>query len=105
HHAGDVDLAATDMAVQVDPAGHDDLAGKVQGLVCGPTVGGCCHDAAVLKPEVANFSIDAVDRVVGPAVRQLQQHGMESPVTVPQGDAGASLAMRAQRMKARAAHL
>ena len=73
-HAGDVHLAATDMAVQVDPGRHDHAAGEVHGLIRRTPVRGAGDDAAVLDPEVAHQAVDTVDRVVEAAARQLQEH-------------------------------
>ncbi len=57
HHPGDVDLAAADMAVQVDAAGHDHLAGEVDHLVRA-AVGRRRHDPPVLDPQVHDLAVD-----------------------------------------------
>src|SRR5690606_37694932 len=74
HEAGDVDLAAADMGVHVDGAGHDDLAAQVVFLRHGFAVGRRCDDAAVTDKNVHDLAIDLVRRIVDPATAKLDQH-------------------------------
>ena len=75
HHPRDVDLAAADMAVHVDPAGHHDLAGELDHLVR-PAVGRRRHDAAVLDPQIHHLAVDAVERIVDRAAGELRDHAV-----------------------------
>ena len=76
-HAGDGHLAAADMGMRVDGAGHDDAALHVIGRVR-PGVGLGGDDLAVLDIDVADFAAHLVGGVVDFAAGQLDEHGYGS---------------------------
>src|SRR6188768_2048612 len=71
--AGDGHLAATDVGVRVDGAGHDYAAAQVI-LLVDTRLGGGRHDAAVHDIDVANLSVHIVRGVVDLAAGQLDHH-------------------------------
>ena len=76
-HAGDGHLAAADMGVRVDGAGHDHPAFHVVGRI-GPGIGLGGDDLAVLDIDVADFAAYFVGGVVDFAAGQLDQHAWGS---------------------------
>ncbi len=78
HHAGDGHLAAADMGVRVDGAGHHHAALHVVGL-CHAPVGRCPHDPPVLDIDVADLAAHLVGGVIDFAAGQLDHHGEETP--------------------------
>ncbi len=74
-HAGDGHLAAADMGVRVDGAGHDDPALHVVGRV-GPGVRLGGDDLAVLDIDVADLAAHFVGGIVDLAAGQLDEHGL-----------------------------
>ena len=73
--AGDGDLAAANMGVHVDGAGHDDLAPAVEFLIRLRSVSLMMgDDAPVTHEDVADFAIDAMRGVVNLAAGQFGQH-------------------------------
>src|SRR3546814_7481665 len=59
-HPGEIDLATSDVAVDIDAAGHDDLAGQIEGAIdarAGARIG---DDAPVLDEEIGRDAIAAV---------------------------------------------
>ena len=72
-HARDVDLAAADVGVQVDAAGHDDAAVQ-RILLIDLRFGGGRDDAAVRDVDVAHLAVDAVRGIVDFAAGELDQH-------------------------------
>ena len=76
-HAGDGDLAAADVGVRVDAAGHDDAAVEVI-FRDRPARWSRRHDAAVADVDVANLAVDAVAGIVDLAAGQLDEHSYVS---------------------------
>ena len=76
-HAGDGHLAAADMGVRVDGAGHDDPAFHIVGRVY-PSVRLGRDYLAVLNIDVADLAAHFVGGVVDFAAGQLDQHVMGS---------------------------
>ena len=72
-----VHIAAADMGMDVDGAGHDDAAGGVEGPV-GSAAGGRLDDLLVAYPEVA-LAEAAVDRIDDLAAGDPRQHGNAAP--------------------------
>ena len=72
-HAGDGDLAAADMRMGIDAAGHDDAAMQRIFLI-DLRAGGRRYDAAVLHENIADFAIDPVHGIVDLAASQLDEH-------------------------------
>ncbi len=72
--AGDVQLAAADVGVQVDGAGHHHLAGEIDLGVDDGVGAGIGDDAAVRHKEIPHHAVDAVGRVVE-ATALKPQHG------------------------------
>ena len=73
-HAGDGHLAAADMRVRVDGAGHYDFALDVVGLI-GLAIGLGGDDLAIQDIDVADFAADLVGGIVDLAARELDEHG------------------------------
>ena len=72
-HPADRHLAAADVRVRVDGAGHDDAAVQrvfLTTLLVG--IGG--DDAAVADIDIADDAVDAVGRVVDFSAGELDQH-------------------------------
>ena len=78
HHAGDGHLAAADMGVGVDGAGHHDLAFEIVRLV-DAGVGLGCDDLSVLDINVADLAAHFIGGVVDFSAGKLDQHGMGAP--------------------------
>ena len=93
-HAGDGHLAAADMGVRVDGAGHDDAALHVV-VVVDARVRPGRDDPAVLDIDVAHLAAHPVGGVVDFAAGQLDQHGV--------GDSGLRGPLRWPRARRRRA--
>lgn len=74
-HPRGVCVAPGDMAVDVDGAGHDDLAGHAVFGIEARVRAGIGGDPAILDEEIADFAIPALGRVVKPAAGQFDAHG------------------------------
>src|SRR5690554_2443925 len=74
--AGEVDLRPRDVAVDVDAAGHDDQAARIED---GRVVGKARHDAAVLDANIRHRAVHAVARIVDPPARDAQPPGHAPP--------------------------
>ena len=72
-HAGDRHLAAADVGMRIDAAGHDDPAMQRVFLIDLRVRLGR-DDAAILDEDVANFAVDAVCGVVDFAASELDEH-------------------------------
>ena len=74
HLAGGVHLGSGDVTVHVDAAGHDDQAGGVERPVR-PDLGirRRVDDLPVTNPDIAALAVDAVNRVVDSAPRNLEE--------------------------------
>ena len=80
HRAGEVDLAAGDMAVDVDAAGHDDLAREVEALIDADIGPGRCGDAAVADMEIRHLAAPFVAGVEDAPAAELDAELMRSPL-------------------------
>ena len=78
HHAGDGHLAAADMGVRVDGAGHHHPALHVVVLRHAP-VGRRGHDLSVLDIDVADLAAHFVGGVIDFAAGKLDRHCEETP--------------------------
>ena len=74
HGAREIDLAAADMRVQVDGAGHRDLAGHVVGAIDALAVARPIDDAPVADEQIAHHVVDPVGRVDDARACELGQH-------------------------------
>ena len=84
HLAGRVDLRPGDVAVHVNPAGHDDESFGVIDAI-GPAVGvsGSRDNAAIVDPDIADFARDAVLGIVDCAAGDFEEgHGNQVGVRV-----------------------
>ena len=77
-HAGDGHLAAADMGVRVDGAGHHHAAFQIVGLRHAP-VGRGSDDLAVLDIDVADLAAHLVGGVIDFAAGELDDHVLETP--------------------------
>src|SRR5262249_6334397 len=78
--AGEVDLAAAKMAMQVDGARHDDPAGEVVGLIDLRTPTGVGGDAPVAQVEIAD-AIAVVGRVDDATASELHERHAAPPAS------------------------
>ena len=69
-----VDLAATDVRVQIDRTAHDDPAGNIEFLDRPLAVGRRGNDASVAPIEVSHRAIDPICRVVDGSTTELRKH-------------------------------
>ena len=77
HHAPDRHLAAADVGVRVDGAGHDHPAAQVV-LLVDARVRVAGDDHAVADVDVADLAVHAVGRVVDPSAGELGEHRLRS---------------------------
>ena len=80
HLAGEVDLRAGDVAVDVDAARHHHHAGRVDALRVGWHVG---HDLPVADAHILHRAVDAVGGVVYPTVDDAQRRSHGIPPGTP----------------------
>lgn len=73
-----VQFAAADVRMQVDGAAHHHAAGEIDVAIDSRIRPWCGHDAAILDIEIADLAIDAVRRVVDPAILK-PQHDSSLP--------------------------
>ena len=78
-HAADGDLAAADVAVRIDGAGHDDAAAERILLIDARAGRRRRDDAAVLGVNIADLAVDPVHRVIDFSAGKLDEHVPVSP--------------------------
>ncbi len=75
HHTADGHLAAADVAVRIDGAGHDDTAVKRILPIDARAGWRRSDDAAVLGVDVAHLAVDPIHRVIDFSAGELDEHG------------------------------
>ena len=75
--AGEIHLAAGDMAVDVDAAGHDDLAGEIEALIDADIGAGSAADAPVTDIEIRRLAAPLVGGIEdAPAAELDESHAL-----------------------------